>query len=381
MFKFASDFFKIIIITFFLFLVLNLIIIISWPVYLNNKFKNYNPYSSEILKNLKMSVSDARQLYIETWIDRSFSYSQFLEHIESETKGKFVNVDKNFGRKVNNPDTCKKSFFFYGGSTTWGYNVADDQTIPSYFLEILKKNKYYDFCVYNFGGGSYFSTQENIRFQKHLVTQKIKENDFVFFIDGHNESGFRKTRTTDYLTEAFKPANEKFWNMYKLTFPTFIKSLPIVQLSNRLSKKFFNFDFDKNVGRAGSIRLVPEDLLSVFEKNVNIRRGICDVEKINCFSFLQPFATINGIYFTTRDGVKIETGGKLGNAPEIGRLGQLEVLKQKYHILKTAKGIIDITSSLDSMKNLSYVDGSHYSPDAHFLIAERIFSEIQAKLN
>ena len=173
MLKFASDLFKIVLITFFLFLVLNIIIIISWPIYLNNKFKDYNPYSSEILKNLKMSEADAKQLYIETWIDRSFSYSQFLEHIESETKGKFVNVSKNFGRKVDNPENCKKSFFFYGGSTTWGYNVADDQTIPSYFLEVLKKKNYHDFCVYNFGGGSYFSTQENIRFQKHLITQKI----------------------------------------------------------------------------------------------------------------------------------------------------------------------------------------------------------------
>ena len=381
MLKFASDLFKIIIITFFLFLVLNLIIIISWPIYINNKFKTYNPYSSEILKNLKMSEADARQLYIETWIDRSFSYSQFLEHVEGEIKGKFVNVDKNFGRKVNNPDNCKKNFFFYGGSTTWGYNVADDQTIPSYFLEVLKKNNYNDFCVYNFGGGSYFSTQENIRFQKHLITQKIKENDFAFFIDGHNESGFRKTRATDYLTEAFKPANKKFWDMYKLTLPTFIKSLPIVQLSNRLLKKFINIDFDKNVGRAGSILLFPEDLLSVYEKSVNIRKGICDVEKINCFSFLQPFATVHGIYFTTRDGIKIETGGKLGNAPEIGTLGSLDPLKSKYHILKTAKGIVDISSSLDSMKNLSWVDGSHYSPDASSLIAERIFLEIQSKLN
>lgn len=381
MLKFISDFFKILIITFFLFLVLNLITIISWPVYVDNKFKTYNPYSSEILENLKMSEADARQLYIETWIDRSFSYSQFLEHVESEIKGKFVNIDKNLGRKVNNPENCKKSFFFYGGSTTWGYNVADDQTIPSYFLEVLKKNNYNDFCVFNFGGGSYFSTQENIRFQKHLITQKIKENDFIFFIDGHNESGFRKTRTTDYLTEAFKPANENYWDMYKLTLPTFIKSLPIIQLSNRLLKKFFNLDFDKNVGRAGSIILVPEDLLSVYEKNINIRKGICEIEKINCFSFLQPFATINGIYFTTRDGVKIEPGGKLGNAPEIGRLGHLEALKQKYHILKTAKGMIDITSSLDSMKKLSYVDGAHYSPDAHLLIAERIFSEIQTKLD
>ena len=57
-----------------------------------------------------------------------------------------------------------------------------------------------------------------------MLTKKIKQNDFVFFIDGHNESGFRKTRATDFLTEAFKQANQKFWEMYKLSFVTFIKS-------------------------------------------------------------------------------------------------------------------------------------------------------------
>ena len=188
------------------------------------------------------------------------------------------------------PIHVKKDFFFYGGSTTWGYNVADNQTIPAYFLKVLIDNNYKNFCVYNFGGGSYFSTQENIRFQKHLLEGKIKKNDFILFIDGLNESGQRKTRVTDYLSEAFKPANEKFWNIYKLTLPTFIKSLPVVQLSNRLLKKFFNLDLDQNVGIAGSIRLIPNDLLATFERNINIRKGICMVEEINCFTFLQPFA-------------------------------------------------------------------------------------------
>ena len=231
--------------------------------------KDYYPYSKEIIKNLQMSKEDALQLYIETWIDRSFSYSQFIEHVESPTSGKFVNISKEFGRKIENPPSCKKRFFFYGGSTTWGYNVADNQTIPAYFLKALINNNYQDYCVYNFGGGSYFSTQENIRFQKHLLTDKINQNDFVFFIDGHNEMGFKKTRITDFLTEAFKPSNQKFWDMYDLTFVTFIKSLPIIQLSNRLLKRL-NIDLDENVSQAGSIKLTPDDLLSVYQTNINI---------------------------------------------------------------------------------------------------------------
>ena len=105
------------------------------------------------------------------------------------------------------------------------------------------------------------------------------------------------------------------------------------------------------------------------------------MEEINCYSFLQPFATIHGIYFSTRDGVKLKIGDKLGGAPEIGNLGDLSNLKQKYKVLKNARGKVDISSALDSMTELSYVDGAHYSPDANELIAERIFKEIKVNLN
>tara|TARA_A100001011_G_scaffold400550_1_gene516166 strand:- start:1975 stop:3120 length:1146 start_codon:yes stop_codon:yes gene_type:complete len=379
--KFIIDFSKIILSTFILFILLNFIITLTWPIYTKNKFKNYKPYSSEIIEQLKMSEEDALELYMETWIDRTFSYSQFLEHVESPTKGKFVNISKEFGRKVNNPETCNKRFFLYGGSTTWGYNVADNQTIPAYLLKELKDNNFKDHCVYNFGGGSYFSTQENIRFQKHLLTEKIKKNDFIIFLDGHNEKGNRKTRATDLLAEMFKPSNVKFWDMHKFTLPIFIKSLPVIQLSNRLLKKF-NIDLDKNVSQAGNIKLLPEDLLFVYQKNINIRKSICKIENLNCYSFLQPFATVHGIYFTSRNGVKLKDGDPVGGAPEIGELGAFDdELLRKYQTLKRAKGAIDISSSLDSLEELSWCDIAHYCPNGNEIIAKRIYLEIKDNLN
>lgn len=379
--KFFNNFIIISTITLILFILVNYLITLIWPQYIKTKFKNYRPYSSEIIKQLKMNEEDARKLYIETWIDRTFEYSQFLEHVEGPINGKFVNISKEFGRKVDNPKECNKRFFLYGGSTTWGYNVADNQTIAAYLLKELINEGFIDYCVYNFGGGSYFSTQENIRFQKHLLMDKIKKNDFVIFVDGHNESGFRKTRATDLLTELFKPSNEKFWDMYKLTLPTFIKSLPVIQLSNRLLKKL-SIDLDKNVSQAGSIKLTPDDLLSVYEKNINIRSSICKAENLNCYSFLQPFATVHGIYFTTRDGVRLKEGDSIAGAPEIGKIGDLnEELSAKYKVLKNAKGAIDISSALDSLTELAWCDGSHYCPNANEMIAKKIFLEIKNNLN
>ncbi len=379
--KIVSDIIKILFSTIILFIILNFLISLFWPYYLKIKFTDFKPYSAEIIEQLGMSQEDAFQLYKETWLDGKSSYSQFLEHVESPFKGKFVNVSKEYGRKVNNPEVCNRRIFIYGGSTTFGYNVADFQTIPEYLQKELINNGYEKYCVYNFGSGGYFSTQENIRFQKHLLSEKILENDFVIFIDGHNESGNRKSRATDLLTEMFKHANSESWEMYKYTLPTFIKSLPVIQFSNRILKKI-NIDLDENVSQAANINYTPDNLLYVFQKNLDIRSSLCKIENLNCYSFLQPFASVHGVFFTTRDGVELKKGDAIGGSPQIGKFQQLNPkLYEKYHILKNAKGMIDISSSLNTSTELSWCDVAHYCPKANEMIAKRIYLEIKDNLN
>ena len=121
---------------------------------------------------------------------------------------------------------------------------------------------------------------------------------------------------------------------------------------------------------------------SNFEKNINIRSAICKIENLNCYSFLQPFATVHGNYFTTRNGVKLKNGDSVAGAPEIGKLGSLgDTLLRKYQILKEAKGAINISSSLDSLNELAWCDTSHYCPNANEMIAKSIYLEIQNNLN
>ena len=50
-------------------------------------------------------------------------------------------------------------------------------------------------------------------------------------------------------------------------------------------------------------------------------------------------------------------------------------------MLKNVTNIIDITNSLDERKNLSYIDGIHYSPSANETIASKIYNIIKDKLN
>ena len=48
------------------------------------------------------------------------------------------------GRKVNRPNNCSFNIYLYGGSTTFGYNVKDTDTIGEFL-----QNDIDNFCVYN----------------------------------------------------------------------------------------------------------------------------------------------------------------------------------------------------------------------------------------
>ena len=78
------------------------------------------------------------------------------------------------------------NIFIFGGSTAFGYGVADQETIASYLQEICR-TKRKNINVYNFACGFYYSTQERILLEK-LISKGI-DIDIAVFIDGVNEKG------------------------------------------------------------------------------------------------------------------------------------------------------------------------------------------------
>ena len=119
------------------FIILNILFGYLWSLRTKYKFTNFKPYSNEVLEVLKLSEKESLILYLETWQkQRLFEYEQFTGHIDSPRKNfKYVNFTKLNGRKIKNKDVCDVNFFFYGGETTFGYNVTDKQTFSSYFNE------------------------------------------------------------------------------------------------------------------------------------------------------------------------------------------------------------------------------------------------------
>jgi hypothetical protein len=135
------------------------------------------------------SEDDIRVLLDETWC-RRFVYDPVCQIKERVYSGKWVNVDKNRLRLSKNngpwpPDKKNLNVFLFGGSHTFGYGEADQQTIASHLQDFLQGHSERGVKVYNFGAGCYYSTQERALFSDCLVQGFVPA--VAVFIDGLND--------------------------------------------------------------------------------------------------------------------------------------------------------------------------------------------------
>jgi hypothetical protein len=115
------------------------------------------------------------------------SYTQFKER---PVNAKYVKVYPEGFRNGKNqaqwpPDKTAFNIFVFGGSTCFGYRVADDSTIPSHLQELIRRETNLPAAVYNFGRGGYISTQERALFEKLILQGHIPS--MAIFIDGLND--------------------------------------------------------------------------------------------------------------------------------------------------------------------------------------------------
>ena len=171
---------------FFNILIYGFVVLKDVSFYKDQVFYSYNKPLKEIYPD--SMGREVNLLLYETW-SRPYVYEPYTQFKERPFKGKYVNVHRAGFRITENqgpwpPDPENKNIFLFGGSTTFGYGVRDEQTIASYLEQYLQSSgsKAY---VYNFGRGNYFSSQEKNLFEELLVSG-VKP-DIAIFIDGLND--------------------------------------------------------------------------------------------------------------------------------------------------------------------------------------------------
>lgn len=169
-----------------------------------------------------LNEQEIRGLLTETW-SRQYVYEPFTQFKERPFHGKFVNVDEHGFRLSKNqgpwpPDPTVFNVFVFGGSTTFGYGVEDDQTIASHLQEYLNNKLGFKINIYNFGRGHYYSTQERILFEQLIAAGFIPK--MAIFMDGMNDFYYKddKPKYTERL-EGFIGGKG----------PSFISRIPFVK--------------------------------------------------------------------------------------------------------------------------------------------------------
>lgn len=338
-------------ITLLFFLILNILIVIAWPIY--SKFNSQKHFYIEQQTDLLgLSSNDLIVLYNETWKNYDkFRFLPFTGHSETNRSGKFLNFTENNGRKINRPIKCDKNIYLYGGSTTFGYNVTDNQTIGQYLQELLPNNN----CVYNHGRAYFYSKQENNLFINHI--EEEKKINSAFFLDGINErcGGYEYM---NYLNNSFSLLVERPYLMWKISFKNLLLTLPVTQFSNSLfrSNRWIHMA-DNNILQIDSCKN-EIDLAKLYETRMLTRHSICKQFKIECYSILQPMAGSHGVQI--RELLSESNENKL---------------KKKYRKLSSAKGHIDLGYILENDNELSYIDGVHYSPASNKKIATELYDK------
>lgn len=130
------------------------------------------------------------QMLSESW-NRPYRYADFIHFQEQPFAGRFVNVSPTgFRHSIDQgpwpPAAENLNVFCFGGSTMFGYGLPDDQTLASCLQQEFREHSSRRVCVYNFGVGWHFSTQERLRFEQ-LLAQEIVP-DLAIFVDGINDT-------------------------------------------------------------------------------------------------------------------------------------------------------------------------------------------------
>jgi lysophospholipase L1-like esterase len=123
----------------------------------------------------------------------NWSYAPYVLWRTRPVQGAYINVAEDGLRHTENSACSADSYRIdvFGGSTMWGYGVADNMTIASYLQAALPDRKV---CVVNQGEVGFNSTQGVIKLLRLLQTGEIP--DLVIFYDGSNDIALANRTST-----------------------------------------------------------------------------------------------------------------------------------------------------------------------------------------
>jgi hypothetical protein len=298
----------------------------------------------------------------------NLEYEAFTQFKEIPFEGIYVNVSNDGFRMSKDqgpwpPDPDNFNVFVFGGSTTFGYCVADDETIASYLQGFLNATQEKKCSIYNFGRGFYYSAQERVLFEKLLLAGFVP--NMVVFIDGLND--FFNYTGEPYYTNSIsgfvRDANTKSMvgTFLRLTVP--LQKLPIWRL-------------------ASSFREEPSDqqdyedkkvLMGVIERYIKNKSLIENLSRMYSVQSVFVWQPIPSYKFDLTYHLTEEFGPHT--------YSQFGYRIMQDYVTKNRQGLnfLWCADMQEDIKEPLYVDPVHYSADMSKRIALMIFNMLEER--
>jgi hypothetical protein len=236
-----------------------------------------------------LTSGEIDNLLKETWSLRTLAHEPFTMFTERPFHGKYVNVDGN-GFRVSDtqgPWPLNKqahyNVFMFGGSTTFGYGVADKETIGSYLQEFLgTAANGRTVRIYNFGRAFFFSTQERVLLETLLQAGLVP--DAAIFLDGLNDFYYVEglPEYTDQFQQLFNQGND----------PSLLRdlgALPAIRLGHRVMNKgisVLGLQPKDDDARKDPLRL--RKVIIRYIENKRLTEAVAAAYRIKAFFIWQP---------------------------------------------------------------------------------------------
>ncbi|HEY4206602.1 MAG TPA: SGNH/GDSL hydrolase family protein [Puia sp.] len=283
----------------------------------------------------------ANQAVYEPWVEFAFR----------DIRSKYVNVQDHMRRSIpqqsdSSGTTKPYTIFFLGGSTMYGFNVTDEETIPSAFVRAYQR-KYPQgrpIRVVNWGMPFYFSYQELIQ----LADQLFRDNkpDMVIMLDGLNDC--LQANATFKRQPVFAPGIQDLVR-------------PGTAAADRTQQPDY-YELPAKMSADSACRMVVQRYID----NIRHAREITAAYNIPLYCFWQPVPYYN---YPHRPNDPICTQSSPPRFSLIYPMVKAKTAEIPY--------LFFLGDMLQDEKELPFIDQIHYSPGFNRTIAEKMLDIIR----
>lgn len=280
-----------------------------------------------------------------------------------ECRSKYFNIHKS-GYRLNGANSVESNdghqIHCYGGSSTLGANVADNQTISAFLESQLQKKVKVN--VFNFGAGNHTSLHSSLRLLDHVLSGHIPE--LAIFLNGFNDVSYSAGGADgilQFLDQVLEKSQDSDAQASKLQ--DFIKLIP------QGNSKIQNYSLEGHETNED----LCNNVATQYAASVSIQNFIAKSFGVKILRFIEP-----SIFLSCHNHQRLLPRISSGNI-------RLKLVERLYNVIgdhgcKKVFGNHDYISLVDTGQGLLhfplYVDEAHFTPQFNAHIAEKISAEI-----